>query len=300
MEELSLSECNQFWKSGDLISSYEKFKIIGVTGGIPRYLEEISFDLPAEENIRKLCFQKEGLLFGEFERIFSDLFSKRSEIYKKIVLCLAQGAKELEDIFKSLKMKKSGVISDYLDDLIHAGFVTRDFTWNIRNEKNSKLSHYRLSDNYLRFYLKYIEPNKDKIQKRPMSLPVSWHSILGLQFENLVLKNRQALHHFLKVDPSEIICDNPYFQSSTKLQVGCQIDYLVQTKFNVLYACEIKFSNKEIKREIINEMDEKLKKFIRPKGFSIRPILIHVNGVSDSVIEADYFSNIISFGEFLK
>jgi hypothetical protein len=36
-----------------------------------------------------------------------------------------------------------------------------------------------------------------------------------------------------------------------------------------------------------------------PKGFSIRPFLVHVNGVSDSVVESEFFSGIIDFGQFL-
>ena len=37
-----------------LISAMEKLKILSVTGGIPRYLEEIDPSLSAEENIKKL------------------------------------------------------------------------------------------------------------------------------------------------------------------------------------------------------------------------------------------------------
>lgn len=36
------------------------------------------------------------------------------------------------------------------------------------------------------------------------------------------------------------------------------------------------------------------------KDFSIRPVLIHVNGVKESVNYEDYFSNIIDFSELLK
>ena len=38
----------------------------------------------------------------------------------------------------------------------------------------------------------------------------------------------------------------------------------------------------------------------RPKGFSIRPVLIHVNGVSEAVIESDFFSSIIDFGNLFE
>lgn len=37
----------------------------------------------------------------------------------------------------------------------------------------------------------------------------------------------------------------------------------------------------------------------KPKGYSCRPVLIHVNGVHESVLEQDYFAKIIDFGEFL-
>src|SRR3990167_5897184 len=79
LEELSLSESNQFWTGKSAhISAYEKLKILSVTGGIPRYLEEIKPQLSAEENIKQMCFVKGGPLVNEFDEIFSDIFSKRS------------------------------------------------------------------------------------------------------------------------------------------------------------------------------------------------------------------------------
>jgi hypothetical protein len=42
LQELSLLECQEFWKSQkNRISAYEKFKILAVTGGVPKYLEEL-------------------------------------------------------------------------------------------------------------------------------------------------------------------------------------------------------------------------------------------------------------------
>jgi uncharacterized protein len=79
-------------------------------GGVPRYLEEILPNQSAETNIQRLCFRKEGFLFNEFERIFSDLFSTRSAIYKTIVKRLADGPCTLNDIYTALKVEKSGVI----------------------------------------------------------------------------------------------------------------------------------------------------------------------------------------------
>jgi uncharacterized protein len=306
LNELPLYDCEKFWgKRAKQVSSYEKLKLLSVTGGVPLYLEHIDPTLSAEENIKRLCFLPHGILFEEFERIFSDLFSNRSEKYRKIIFCLANRPAQQEEICKSLGLKQSGDISDYLDDLIKSGFITRDYTWRISNGRLSKLSQYRLCDNYSRFYIKQVYPNRIKIENRQfttasLSFLPGWNTLMGLQFENLVLNNRHLLWNILKISPEEIICNNPYFQRKTLRSAGCQIDYLIQLKYNTLYICEIKFSKNEIKSDVIHEMKKKISALVIPKHFSYRPILIHVNGVNDEVVDDDFFAAIIDFGQLLK
>ena len=165
-DELPLHVCNLFWrKKAPFVSSYDKFKILSVTGGVPRYLEEIDPDLSAEENIYNLAFRKGGLLAEEFDRIFSDLFSSRFLRYKQIVERLVEGSATLKQICSAIKLEKGGTISEYLEDLIETGYIVKDRTWNIKNGKESNLCKFRLRDNYLRFYLKYIEPKRTQIEK---------------------------------------------------------------------------------------------------------------------------------------
>lgn len=302
LDELPLSDCNAFWPKN--IAAYEKFKILAITGCIPKYLEEIDPKQPAEENIKKLCFQKGGFLVNEFEQIFSDIFMRKSEFYKKIVRILSHGTKEQCEICATLNTKRLGRIPEYLWELELAGFITRDHTWNLQTGQDIESSKYRLSDNYLRFYLKYIEKNLPKINRKAFdiksltSLP-EWYCIMGLQFENLVLNNRKSLHGLLKIKPEDIICENPFFQHKTNRIPGCQIDYMIQTKFHTLYICEIKFSQSAISTSVIQEVQAKIDALKAPKGFSYRPVLIHVNGVTDEVIDGDYFSAIIDMGELL-
>lgn len=300
LEELSLPECNAFWNAEqDRVSSFDKFKVLSVVGGVPRYLEEILPGQSAEANIQRLCFQREGFLFSEFERIFSDLFSTRSSIYKTIVERLAEGPCELSDIYTALGVEKSGVISAYMEDLVTAGFISHDFTWHLKTGLDSKLSHYRLKDNYLRFYLKYINPNKKKVERQGLKLPPQWQSIMGLQFENLILGNRKSVHQILGIDSTDIVNDNPFFQRKTRERPGCQIDYFIQTRFGTCYLCEIKFCNSEIHSEVIDEVKQKIKSLVLPKSISIRPVLIHVNGADDRVKESNFFSSIIDFSDLL-
>jgi AAA+ ATPase superfamily predicted ATPase len=306
LDELPLHDCNMLLKMQEFRGSvYEKFKILSVSGGIPWYISQIQSKMNADENIKNLCFRKDGLLFNEFDLIFYDLFEKRSEIYRPIIETLANGPMEFNQVCQALGYQKSGSVSTYLEDLIQSGFITRDFTWNLKSGKASRLSHFRLSDNYLRFYLKFILPNKPKIlQDRFKEVGIDmlsgWRTILGLQFENLVLKNRRNIWEKLGIKPEDIVLDNPFFQRNTVKTPGCQIDYFIQTRFNTLFACEIKFSQKELKLDIKHEMEDKLSRLVLPQRFSCWPVLIHVNGVDESVEESGYFTEIINFGEFLE
>ncbi len=306
LEELPLKSCNAFWHPKQTrITAYEKFKVLSVTGGVPFYLERIRPNLSAEQNIRDLCFAKGGLLVREFDEIFSDLFSRRKGSHKEIVTCLASGPKELAEICKELGKRQGGLYSKYLDELVKAGFIRREFTWNLKSGKYGKLSRYRLSDNYLRFYLKYIGPNRVKIEqeKVPQSLLnnlPSWEGVMGLQFENLVTHNYKTLWEMLNVSAEEVVMDGPFFQSPTTKQPGCQIDYMIQTRFHTLYLCEVKFKKDKIEKKILEEMEEKRKRLTVPRQFSIRPVLIHVNGVDESVLDAGYFDKIIDFSQLLE
>lgn len=306
IKELPLCDSAKFWgKQARQITAYEKLKVLGVTGGIPLYLEHMDKSISAEENIKNLCFTPHGVLFDEFERLFSDLFSQRCAKYKQILLYLTNNSATQDDICKHLGLKRSGDTSEYLDELQKSGFISRDYTWSIKGGKISILSQYRLCDNYARFYLKYIFPNRigiehGKFNKVSISNLPGWNTIMGLQFENLVLNNRQLLWRFLGIKAEEIICDNPYFQRKTARYAGCQIDYLIQTKYNTLYICEIKFSKNELKMDIVKEVQEKIANIAMPKRFSYRPMLIHVNGVKEEVEADGFFSAIIPFGKFLE
>ena len=223
---------------------------------------------------------------------------------KKLSFALPDGPKELVQICKELGKSLGGIFSKHLDELVKAGFVKRDFTWDLKNGKEGKLSRYRLSDNYLRFYLKYIAPNRSNIEKESFSTLITqlpgWEGIMGLQFENLVVHNRQNsledIGNFSRRNSDgRSIFSKPYDK-----QAGCQIDYMIQTRFHTLYVCEIKFSKNPIGSKIIEEMEKKRKNLKVPRNFSIRPVLIHVNGVEESVLDERYFDKIIDFGELFS
>jgi len=302
LEPLPLADCNHFWP--DTISAYEKLKILSITGGIPKYLEEVDPKISAESNIKQLCFTRGGFLVEEFDRIFSDIFLRDSEDYRRILEAVCAGSKEIEEIQKFLQRDVGGRIPEYLRELELAGFIARDYTWNLRTGATAKLSRFRLSDNYLRFYLKYIAKNRDRIKRESYelkslgSLP-EWSAMMGLQFENLVLNSRRQLHELLRIDPQDIINENPYYQHKTQRHPGCQIDYMVQTRFGSLYVCEMRFSKEPIGASVISDLKAKIAALGHPKGISYRPALIHVNGVTTEVADSEYFAALVDASTLL-
>lgn len=294
LEEMSLPECNQMFEAiGFKGSSFEKLMLLGLTGGIPWYLENIQPQMSAIENIKRLAFEKNGLFVKEYDKIFHDLFSSRGTISKNIVKALVQGPKEYEAIAEEVEYPSGGPLSAYIEELVTSGFIAKDDSWSIKTGEDLKLLRYRLRDNYLRFYLKYIAPKRNRIEKDrygdvSISTLPEWEAIMGLQFENLVLNNRNHILHELKINPADVIQDNPYFQRKTTRQRGCQIDYLIQTKYKTLYACEIKFSQHKIGLGVVEELKHKIERLKLPRGFVCHPVLIHVGGISQEVEEDEF------------
>lgn len=301
LAELPLAICNLFWgEARHSVTAYEKLRLLAVTGGVPRYLEELNPSLSADANMQRLCFSREGLLFNEFDHIFTDLFRPRNATYRRLVNALVEGPQDLDGLYATLGIAKTGKISDYADDLVQTGLLARDYTWNLKTGTQSKFSKLRLSDNYLRFYLKFIEPNRRRIERGTLSRLPNIDSILGLQFESTVLNNRHAIFHRLGLDPNDIIYDNPFFQRKTQRQRGCQIDYLIQTRDRSLYVCEIKFSRNTISAAVAQELRDKLTRLEIPRNMSYRPVLIHAGALSDGLEEGDFFAATIDIGQFLQ
>lgn len=303
LKELSLQHCHQLLKiRGFKGSKQEELMALALTGGVPWYLEQINPALSISENIRRLCFEPDGLFVEEFKYIFHDLFGKRFPICKKIVESLKDGAKEYEEIAQLIHYQSGGPLSEYLDDLIISGFLEREHTWSLQSGEEAKASKYRIKDNYLRYYLKFIHPYLRKIKKgffeasSPYGLP-GWEGVMGLQFENLVLNNRKEIWKALGIRPEDIVFENPFFQSKTSKQKGCQIDYVIQTRFNTIYLCKIKFSHKPISVKAIEEMKLKMNAIRVPKGLACLPVLIHANSVTKAVTESRFFVQTINFAQ---
>ena len=306
LEALPIPDANKLLRiSGFQGSDYDAYKLLSILGGIPWYLEQITPGQTADSLIKQLCFEKDSLLVLEFDRIFHDLFNGKGASYKKILDSLKDGTKTLADVRKITAFPHSGTLSSLVEHLIIAGFVQKQNLWSFKTNKPLKQSLYRICDPYMRFYLKIIEPQRNKIDLNGFqntaiaSLP-GFEAHIGLQLEQLLLQNRNMLLEGIGINPADIIASGPFRQSKTTTKAGCQIDYLVQTTTKNLFICEFKFKRRELGVDVIPDMKEKVNALKVPRGFATIPVLLHIGGVSANLATSDYFYKIIDIADFLR
>jgi len=301
--ELSLAESVKMLGGSDRhLSSREIFDFLSVTGGVPKYLEEIHPEWSFEENVRQLCFMPRGTLFREFNETFSEVFGKKVSSRGEVLRTLAETPLSVVEIARALGRTPNGKLSRTLRDLVYAGFVSRDSGLNPLTHEPLRMERYRIRDNYTRFYLKEIEPRHQAIEKGLFKFSSveqlnGWRGLLGLQFENMVLNHVEDLFRHFGLERSLVVSAAPFTRRAGKGVKGCQIDLLIQTERMALVV-EIKHGNR-IEHGVIAEVREKVANLEVAKSLSVRTALVY-DGMLAPSVEADrYFDFILSFDRLL-
>ena len=297
---LPLSACNGFWR-GRRVSAEEKLTMLAVTGGVPRYLEEIDPKRSAEENIKRMCFEPGALLLREFEEVFSDIFGRRTSTYRRVVKALVNGPCTVSEVSAALKQGRGGTLAAALGELTKAGFVSEDVGFDPATGGARRASRFRLSDNYLRFYLKYVAPKKRRVEQgllRSVAVErlTGWNTVLGLQAENLVLSSLPDLWRASGLDDVAFEHVGPYNQRATKRRQGCQIDLLARRAGRV-YVFEVKFRRK-IPASTAAEVDEKVARLELPRSISVRTGLVYA-GELPAALATDAFDYLVPMSALL-
>ena len=274
---------------GRHLSVDERIDFLSVTGGVPKYLLEIHPEYSVEENVRRMCFMRNGLLFREFDETFASVFGRATASRRKALENLADRPVSVSEFAVRAHAPASGRISKILQDLQHAGFVGKDAGLNPMTGEPLRQERYRISDNYTRFFLKCIEPHRQSIEQglfRFASLEqlANWDGIMGLQFENLVVGHKAELFPLLGLDRSLILSAAPYIRRP-KSGEGLQIDLLIQTKKS-FFVVEVK-RRRRIPYEVVDEVERKVKLLPVPADKSIRTALVY-SGELDRRIETDH------------
>ena len=305
VRELPLRECVKFWgAAAERMATKDILDVLSVTGGVPRYLEEINPALSAAENIQNLAFRPNGVLRVDFDEMFSDVITRRPRFAAEILESLVDGPIGTNEIARRLDIGRSGNITLALNQLEEAGFVSADAGINPETGDETKDRHYRLRDNYSRFYLKCIRPAARIIDEGSYAFHSleqfsEWDAIMGLAFENLVVNNYRELLRPLHVDKALITSAAPFRRAASGKtgRKGVQIDLLLQTKMSL---CVVKIRRRrEIGRGIVGELSEKCERLAKRPGVSLRTALVYDGELAPSVEADGYIDSVVSARQLL-
>lgn len=302
VDELPLADCRKFWGNrAQRIGSREILDVLSVTGGVPRYLEEVDPTLSADENIRRLCFSPDGYLFREFNELFNDIVSRTAPTKRKVLEALAEGPLSGSELAERLGIARNGRLSDLLEELETAGFVAKADGVNPATGKRGRIDRYRLRDNYTRFFLRYVNPRLPEIAAGTfsfvsVSLLPGWEAMMGLQFENLVLNNLPAVLKAMELAGKIVVSAAP-FRCVRSERGGVQVDLLVQTE-STAWIVEIRRKG-ELGQEIARELAQKVARLPVRDGVSVRTALVYDGRLTQGLAACDTVDRLISASALL-
>ncbi len=249
LEPFTLSETKTFLRhKGIKLNHQQILDLYMVIGGVPYYLSRLNKGKSASEYIDELCFQKSGLLFGEFENLFKSLFHE-SETYLKLCRVIAKyryGIGQAQ-LLKESQVSPGGRTVQRLKELEDAGFIMSFIPY---GHKEKGIT-YKIIDEYTLFYFHWIEPNLSALRKKDRvsgywhskSKTPSWKSWGGYAFEAVCYKHLPLIRKALNMDPGAEAGTWKYVPKRKQMEEnGAQIDLLFDRPDGVITVCEIKYT----------------------------------------------------------
>ena len=151
-----------FFETKQIYTSFSQFDIAviyGLTGGVPKYLEQMDPELSIEDNIRSSFFDISSFMFEEPANIL------RREIrdptyYNAVLRAIATGQTKNSEIASAVGLETSACTA-YLKNLMALGLVDKHTPV---TEKAGKKTVYEIADNMFRFWYRFVHSNVSQIQ----------------------------------------------------------------------------------------------------------------------------------------
>ena len=178
----------------------ELIEIYGFADGIPLYLIKLNDHLWSW--LEKETGNKNSFLKDEVDFIMRYEFEDVST-YKLILEAIAHGKTKLGDIKDFIGVKRTD-ISPYLRNLIEVGMIKREIP--ITEKAKSRLGRYYISDNFLKFWFRFIYPNISAIEEGIFDIDLikrDYNRYLGGIFENVakqfLIREKNKIFNFTRI-----------------------------------------------------------------------------------------------------
>lgn len=144
------------------LSFEEAAEQYSITGGVPKYMEFFSDGQPLYEQIKENVLSKNGFLYEEPNFLLTDEVQVPTN-YFSIIKVIADGNHKLGTIAGILGLETSA-LTPYLKTLSELGFTEKQVPVTEKNAEKTRKGLYFISDNFLRFWFRYVYPYKGELE----------------------------------------------------------------------------------------------------------------------------------------
>ncbi|MCD8295234.1 MAG: ATP-binding protein [Clostridia bacterium] len=270
MPQLPYTDAMKFFTN---YSNEDKLIAYSITGGVPFYLDKFKQTRSVEENVERLMLVPNGALRYEVELLMSTEF-RDPTTYISIIKSIAAGNCSQNKLCGATGMG-AGPLTIYMDKLIKLGFVRAEYTFSATEKDRSKpsLAHYILTDNFFKFWYRFVNPKIDDILKwKPVSIWNSsikshLHDYASKTFEDVCIDYMSLLNIYNKLPfvfariGREWWNENVTQPDGTIRCVTKEVDMIAadDTGKKFIYG-ECKFKNEKFGMDELNNLRSKVKK----------------------------------------
>lgn len=306
LKPFDLSTTKKFLESrGYHYTAQQITELYMVMGGIPYYLDNLTKSKSLNQNIERMCFNKDGILYDEFTRLMESLF-EQAEINLKLIRAIAKRRYGIsrEELIRAVKMGSGGSFNKRIRELEAAGFI-QGFVPYGREKRNI---FYRVIDEYCLFYLSWIEPEMTyghEIARGYWQAKYhspQWYDWVGYSFENICIKNAEKIRQALGLQYTACSIASWKFISKPGTKTdGAQIDLLFDRDDGVITLFEIKFSDKPyvIDKEYAKTLAKKIEVFqLRTKtNKQVMLTMVAANGLKRNLWSEDLIDDVVTLND---
>lgn len=159
LEPLTPSEALEFHPGWPL---KERMLAYAILGGMPAYLRRFRSDRSIEDNLLREVLRPEGYLYDEVSFLLRTELSNPAT-YNSILAAVAGGASKVGDIALVVGVD-STTANKYLSTLRELRLVERAIPLTDPNPLRSRRGVYRISDRFVAFHFRHVQPNVSLIQ----------------------------------------------------------------------------------------------------------------------------------------
>jgi AAA+ ATPase superfamily predicted ATPase len=148
-------------------SAEQRVAVYAMLGGVPAYLERFDDGVSLADNVRRHLFRETGLFRVDPDYLLQDAVREPQQ-YLAVLLAIAAGQHRPVDIASMAGMKSANHLDPYLVRLRDLGFIRRETPATVPPVKQAtaRNARYVLEDNYLRFYFRFIWPERGLLEQR--------------------------------------------------------------------------------------------------------------------------------------